>query len=100
MDATRLGQLAESTRAGAVVSGLALLSFSPRQVLAILAGAFTCLRPGGALYQFTYGPSCPVPRPVLDRIGLKATRVRYVLLNVPPASVCRITRRNPFRLAL
>lgn len=101
MDAARLSRLnlPEGTRAGAVISGLPLLSFSRRQVLATLAGVFTCLRPGGALYQFTYGPACPVPRPVLDRLGLRATRVGYVLCNVPPASVYRITRRSPLRLA-
>jgi phosphatidylethanolamine/phosphatidyl-N-methylethanolamine N-methyltransferase len=101
MDATRLGnlKLVEGVCAGAIISGLPLLSLSQRQVLAILAGAFDCLRPGGALYQFTYGPACPVRRPFLDRLGLKATRIGHVLRNMPPATVYRITRRNPFRLA-
>ena len=35
-------------------------------------GVFTYLRPGGALYQFTYGPRCPVPQPVLDRLNLES----------------------------
>lgn len=96
MDAGRLKTIAFETRqpAGAVVSGLPLLSFSPRKVIAILEGAFHHLRPGGAFYQFTYGPRCPVSRPILDRLDLRATLVGRALLNVPPAAVYRITRRT------
>jgi phospholipid N-methyltransferase len=39
-----------------------------------------------------------VPRPLLDRLGLKATRTGRALLNVPPAVVYRIARRGPSRL--
>lgn len=100
MDAARLGHgaLLEKGTIGAVVSGLPLLNMSPRKVIAILDGAFGTLRPGGAFYQFTYGPRCPIPRPFLDRLGLKASCVGRTLLNVPPAAVYRITRRKPFRL--
>lgn len=101
MDAARMDSLEfpESAGAAAVISGLPLLAMSPRKVFAILAAAFGCLRSGGALYQFTYGLNCPVRRPFLDRLGLKATRVGRALLNVPPATVYRITRRNPPRHA-
>lgn len=97
IDAARLGQLPlfDGKPVGAVVSGLPLLSMTPRKVMAILAGAFAYLRPGGAFYQFTYGPRCPVPRPILDRHGLKATRIGWAVLNVPPAAVYRIARREP-----
>nr|WP_309084151.1 methyltransferase domain-containing protein [Chelativorans sp.] len=96
VDATRLGQLGlfEGRPVGAVVSGLPLLSMSPRKVMAILAGAFVHMRPGAAFYQFTYGPRCPIPRPILDRLGLKAVRIGRAMLNVPPAAVYRITRRH------
>lgn len=96
-DAARLAglDLFHDRRAGVVVSGLGLLSMRPRAVLAILSGAFACLRPAGAFYQFTYGPRCPVPRPILDRLGLKAVRIGGTLANLPPASVYRITRRGP-----
>lgn len=80
---------------GAVVSGLPLLWMSPRKVMAILSGAFAYIRPGGRFYQFTYGPRCPVPRPILDRLGLKATRIGGTVRNLPPAAVYRITRRQP-----
>ncbi len=79
--------------AAAVVSGLPLLSMSPRAVMAILAGAFQHMREGGTFYQFTYGPRCPVPRPILDRLGLKASLVGRTAFNIPPASVYRIRQR-------
>jgi phospholipid N-methyltransferase len=101
MDAARLRErrLFESPSVGAVVSGLPLLSMSPRRVFSILRGAFGYMGPTGAFYQFTYGPRCPVSRLFLDRLGLKSTRLGHVLLNVPPATVYRFTRR-PARLAM
>jgi phosphatidylethanolamine/phosphatidyl-N-methylethanolamine N-methyltransferase len=68
----------------------------PRKIMAILLGAFGYLRPGGSFYQFTYGPRCPVPRPILDRLGLKARRIGGTVRNLPPAAAYRITRRRPF----
>jgi len=101
MDAARLDplNLHRSEKAAAVISGLPLLVMPPRRVLAILAAAFRCLRSGGALYQFTYGLTCPVRRPYLDRLGLKATRVGGALRNLPPATVYRISRRSPAKHA-
>ena len=94
-DAARLRHLEpfDGEQAGAVLSGLPLLSLSPKSIFGILEGAFAHLRPGAAFYQFTYGPRCPVPRPILDRLGLKAIRTRRVLGNLPPASVYQIVRR-------
>jgi phosphatidylethanolamine/phosphatidyl-N-methylethanolamine N-methyltransferase len=102
MDASRLrGRcLFENPSVGAVVSGLPLLSMGPRRVFSILRGAFSYMGPAGAFYQFTYGPRCPVPKMFLDRLGLKSTRLGHVLLNVPPATVYRITRRRPAMLAV
>jgi phosphatidylethanolamine/phosphatidyl-N-methylethanolamine N-methyltransferase len=85
--------------AGAVVSGLPLLNMSPRKVMAILAGAFGNLKPNAAFYQFTYGMKCPIPKALLARLDLRAVCIGRVLRNVPPASVYRITRRRPSRLA-
>ena len=96
MDAARLAaadHLFDDATIGVVVSGLPLLSMGPRKVMAIVAGAFGRLRTAGAFYQFTYGPNCPVPRRMLDRLGLKATRIGRTLRNVPPAAVYRISRR-------
>jgi|SRR5579872_3915431 len=96
IDAAHLSryELFGPSAAGAVISGLPLLSMPVRKTISILRGAFHQLRPGGAFYQFTYGPRCPVGRRILDRLGLRARRIGGVLLNVPPAAVYRITRRQ------
>ncbi len=102
MDASRLAseRLYRGAPVGAVISGLPLLNMSPRKVISIVSGAFSYLRPGGAFYQFTYGMRCPVPRPILDRLGLRATLVDRALLNVPPAAVYRLTRRPQSRFVV
>lgn len=82
----------EGGEAASVISGLPLLSMRRGDVLGVLSGAFYRLRRGGALYQFTYGPRCPVPSAILKRLGLRARRVGWVLNNLPPASVYRIER--------
>jgi phospholipid N-methyltransferase len=101
MDAAQLGRydLYAGAPVGSVVSGLPLLSMSPRKVTSILSGTFSYMRPGGAFYQFTYGLRCPVPRPILDRLGLKATLVGRVARNIPPAAVYKIVRRRPVVIA-
>lgn len=81
------------TRAGAAISGLGLLSMPPGVVLRILSSVFACLRPGAGLHQFTYGPVCPVPATILDRLGLEARRIGGTWRNLPPASVYRITKK-------
>ncbi len=78
--------------AGAVVSGLPILSMPKPVVRAILAKAFSELRPGGAMFQFTYGYRCPVADAVLAAMGLTASRTATVFANAPPASVYRIAR--------
>lgn len=80
--------------AGAVICGLPLLSMPPAQVLRILAGSFSAMRPGGAFRLFTYGPRCPVPNAILARLGLSARRTAFVALNMPPASVYVLERRE------
>lgn len=98
MDASSLIQtddLLKSNPAVAVVSGLPLLSMPPGKVIETLSGVLSHLRADGAFYQFTYGFRCPVSRRVLDQLDLKATRIGGTLLNIPPASVYRISRRQP-----
>ncbi len=99
MDAARLGDTAPlfgDERAGAVVSGLPLLSMPPAQVAAIVQGVFERqLRNGGLFYQFTYGPRCPLPPALLARLNLRAHRVGSALFNLPPAAVYCISRRAP-----
>lgn len=101
MDATQLSRqrIFPDATVAAALSGLPLLSMSPRQVIHLLAGVFRSLRPGGAFYQFTYGPRCPVPRAILNRLGLRATLVGWTARNLPPAAVYRLTRRPPPKLS-
>lgn len=96
MDAGRLQRhdLFLDGTVGAIVSGLPLLNMSPQRILAILRGAFRCMRPCGAFYQFTYRPRCPVPKMCLERLGLRATCLGHALVNLPPASAYRITKRE------
>jgi phosphatidylethanolamine/phosphatidyl-N-methylethanolamine N-methyltransferase len=95
LDAAQLADtgLFDSQPAGAVVSGLPLLSIPSAKVSMILESVFACLRPNGAFYQFTYRPRSPVPRGTLDRLGLTAHRSHTVLRNIPPAWVYRLERR-------
>jgi len=95
MDATDLGrvELFGGEPVKAVISGLPFLSMPVRQVIGVLAGCFAHLSPDGAYYQFTYGARCPVPRLILERLGLKAIRIGRTFSNFPPAAVYRIKRR-------
>jgi phosphatidylethanolamine/phosphatidyl-N-methylethanolamine N-methyltransferase len=94
LDAAKLGQAAifDGRPVGAVVSGLPLLSMPQGKVESIVEGALHHLRPGGALYQFTYGPRCPIPRSVVAKLGLDVTRIGRTLRNIPPATVYRFGR--------
>lgn len=85
-------QLFARAEVGAVISGIPILSMAARQQLAILGGAFALLREGGCFYQFTYGLRCPVPVKLLDRLELTAESIGRVYLNLPPASVYKISR--------
>lgn len=73
--------------ADAIVSGLGLLSMPPALQRDILVAAFECLRPGGVLVQFTYGPTAPVSDAVAAELGLRVRRGDFVLRNMPPATV-------------
>ncbi len=86
--------LLTAPRVGAVLSGLGLPAMSTEQVTNILLGVFRYLKPGGAMYQFTYGPRCPVPAAILESLNLEAKRMGGTLFNLPPATVYRITVRQ------
>jgi phospholipid N-methyltransferase len=78
-------------KAGAVISGLPLLSMPPGKVLAILKGAFSRLQAGGHFFRFTYGPRCPISDKILDRLSLRSHSIGWVLNNFPPAQVYRLS---------
>ncbi|MCD0501576.1 class I SAM-dependent methyltransferase [Bordetella petrii] len=95
-DAARLAEhtLFDDGLAGVAICGLPLLNMPVKQQIGILRSTFAQLRPDGAVHLFTYGPRCPVPRRVLDRLGLRARRTETVLANLPPAHVWKLTRRT------
>ncbi len=74
-------------RVDAVVSGLGLLSMPRGLQRDILRAAFDVLTPDGRMVQFTYGPVSPVPREILDELGLTVRRGGFAWWNIPPASV-------------
>jgi phosphatidylethanolamine/phosphatidyl-N-methylethanolamine N-methyltransferase len=92
-DAVQLGSLDIGCPIGAVVSGLPLLSMPTTHVEFISSGAFRHLVPGGSFFQFTYGPRCPIPRRTLRLLGLEGKLLVRALINFPPASVYRISRK-------
>jgi phosphatidylethanolamine/phosphatidyl-N-methylethanolamine N-methyltransferase len=76
----------------AVVSSLPLLSLPSEVVNGIVAGVFEALPRGGALVQFTYGPTPPIPRALRERLRLDGVHGRRIWRNVPPAVVWTFTR--------
>jgi phosphatidylethanolamine/phosphatidyl-N-methylethanolamine N-methyltransferase len=94
-DAARLVRLLAANgieRVAAVVSSLPLLTLPAGVVNGIVSSVFEALPRGGALVQFTYGPSPPVPRAVRERLHLQATSGPRIWRNVPPAVVWTFTR--------
>ncbi len=80
-------------KADRVISGLPLLSIRDVDVDAILGAAFSVMKPGAALVQFTYGYKCPVKPALMLKHGLMARRENFVLNNFPPAYVYHIYKR-------
>ena len=95
-DAARIRHVTPFGPGGAevVICGLPLLSMPPTKVLRIVAGCITVLKPKGELRLFTYGQRCPIPAAMLVRLGLVAQRRTFVPLNMPPASVYAVARRE------
>ncbi len=83
----------------AVVSGLPLLSMPVPMRARILAEAFAAMAGGGQFIQFTYSLRCPVPKVVLNELGLIGTPRRRIWLNLPPARVWIFSRRSQQLLA-
>lgn len=79
---------------GAAICGLPLRNMSGTHHQKLLTAVFEAMNPGGSMHFFTYGVRCPISASVLDACGLSARRVRFVPLNLPPASVYRLTQRS------
>jgi phosphatidylethanolamine/phosphatidyl-N-methylethanolamine N-methyltransferase len=97
-DASRLQSLLAANgieNVAVVVSGLPLLSLPIGVVTGIVHGVFEALPADGALVQFTYGPTPPVPKALREGLGLVGKRGRRIWRNVPPAVVWTFTRSSP-----
>lgn len=95
-DASRLRKLLprQDGTVKTVVCGLALLSMPVPKMYRIMHDSFQLLTDNGKFRLFTYGPNCLVPDAILRRLQLGAQRSDFVLMNLPPASVCTLTRRS------
>ncbi|MDO9526006.1 MAG: methyltransferase type 12 [Gemmobacter sp.] len=80
--------------AGAVISGLPLLSMPVDLRRAIVTGAFAALRPEGRMVQFTYGPRPPLSDDIRTEMGLVIERGAMVWGNLPPARVYSFFRNR------
>ena len=59
-------------------------------------GAVDLLGADGCLLQYSYSPVCPIPA---RKLGVEAKLVKFVVRNVPPATVWRFCRRRAAHVA-
>ena len=84
----------DGEKAGAVVSVLPLRHLPVSEALVTLNAAFGQIREGGAFYQVTSGPRCPVPGDLLDRLRLDACEVDATDADDVPFTLYRLTRKT------
>ena len=96
--ARRTGYLDDGP-ADAVISGLGMLSMPKPTQRTILDAAFSIMSPQGRFIQFTYGPTNPVAKEVMQALELTAHRASFTLWNVPPAAVYVYARSRSKRVA-
>ena len=90
-DATRLSDIVAEQNihdVSTVVSGLPMLNMPFDFQSAIVAESFKAMKPDGFMLQYSYSPIRPIPA---KRLGVNAEIVRFVLRNVPPATVWRFS---------
>jgi phosphatidylethanolamine/phosphatidyl-N-methylethanolamine N-methyltransferase len=88
-DATRLADIVAEQEIGhvsTVVSGLPMVNMSLDFQRAIIKQSFVALGAGGFMLQYSYSPVSPIKA---SRLGARAELVKFVLRNVPPATVWR-----------
>lgn len=88
-DATKLADIVADQGidpVSTVVSGLPMVNMPFDFQKAIISESFKSLKPGGFMLQYSYSPLSPIPA---KKLGVKAEIVRFVLRNVPPATVWR-----------
>jgi phosphatidylethanolamine/phosphatidyl-N-methylethanolamine N-methyltransferase len=77
---------------GAIVSSLPRIGWPRIRQSAILRSCFGLLAAGGLFLEFSYGPFSPVPRALVRQLGLRASRLKHVWGNFPPATIWGYSR--------
>jgi phosphatidylethanolamine/phosphatidyl-N-methylethanolamine N-methyltransferase len=96
-DATKLGEIVEReglNEVGTVISGLPMVNMPLEFQRAIVDQSLAVLAPGGRLLQYSYSPVAPIPA---KKLGIDAKLVKFVIRNVPPATVWRFEPRRGAR---
>jgi phosphatidylethanolamine/phosphatidyl-N-methylethanolamine N-methyltransferase len=93
-DATRLVDIVRQlgiTRVSTIISGLPMVTMPLAFQRAIIEQSFEVLGPDGYLLQYSYSPVSPIPA---RKLGVEAKLVKFVVRNVPPATVWRFRPRR------
>ena len=93
-DATRLLDILRQhgvEDVGTVISGLPMVTMPLEFQRAIVDQSFAALGDDGCMLQYSYSPVPPIRA---KRLGVKAELVRYVMRNLPPATVWRFRPLN------
>jgi phosphatidylethanolamine/phosphatidyl-N-methylethanolamine N-methyltransferase len=93
-DATRLVDIVRQqgiTQVSTVISGLPMVTMPLAFQRAIIEQSFEVLGTDGYLLQYSYSPIVPIPA---RKLGVEAKLVKFVMRNVPPATVWRFQPRR------
>jgi phosphatidylethanolamine/phosphatidyl-N-methylethanolamine N-methyltransferase len=93
-DATKLSDLLREhgiRSVGTVVSGLPMVNMPASFQRAILEQSFATLDHGGCLLQYSYSPVAPIRA---KKLGVNIELIKFVVRNLPPATLWRITPMN------
>jgi phosphatidylethanolamine/phosphatidyl-N-methylethanolamine N-methyltransferase len=88
-DASRLADIVAEQgidHVSTVVSGLPMVNMPLDFKRAIIGQSCAALGRDGHILQYSYSPICPIPA---KKLGVEAELVKFVLRNVPPATVWR-----------
>lgn len=88
-DATRLVDILRQQgveSVGTVISGIPMVTMPLAFQRAIIWQSFEVLGPDGCLLQYSYSPVAPIPA---RKLGVEAKLVKFVVRNLPPATVWR-----------
>jgi phosphatidylethanolamine/phosphatidyl-N-methylethanolamine N-methyltransferase len=92
-DATRLVDIVRQqgiTEVGTVISGLPMVTMPLAFQRAIIHQSLELLGPEGCLLQYSYSPVSPIPA---RKLGVDAQLVKFVVRNLPPATLWRFRPR-------